>query len=164
MTAQKVPGEAKLREYLERGLTQAQIVDAWREDAAEDVSRSAIGMAIKRYGLKSARPRPRYEDMLPWRVREEHLMHYDARMLRLEARRRRGQELKPDELSRLQYWRDELAQPRPNEGAPNGCVIYYDENSAEGFLWIPREPEHGDDLIDRTNVRTTVRPSRRKRR
>lgn len=156
MTAQKVPGEAQLRKYLDRGLTQAQIVEAWREDSSEVVSRSAIGMAIKRYGLQSAHPRPRYEDTLPWRVREEHLMHYDARMLRLEARRRRGQALKPEDLSRLDYWRKELDRL--------DAVVYYDENSPEGFLWIPREPEHGTDLIDRSNVRQTVRPSRRKRR
>ena len=66
---QVAPGKAELAEMLRRKLTQAQIVAEWQERTGQKCSRSAIAMAIKRYGLESARPRPRYEELIPWKVR-----------------------------------------------------------------------------------------------
>lgn len=141
----KVPNKTQMRRYLSRGMTQQQIVEAWMEDGGEEVSRSAIAMAIERYGLKSAHPRPTHEDMLPWTVALEHRGHIDARMLRLEGRRRKGMPLTESQQRWLDQWKAELER--------KNAVVHYERTTAEGFFWIPRTDEHGDDLIDRSNAR-----------
>jgi hypothetical protein len=145
MTASKegvtrVPDKTKLKNYLAKGLTQAQIVEAWEKDSNIRVSRSAIGMAIKRYELVSSRPRPNYMDMIPWTVRGEHQMAWDARMLRLEARRRRGDELTDKEKRDLTHWRSRLDEA--------DAVIVYEPDSDEGFFWVPRTKDD-DDIVRR---------------
>ena len=136
----KVPDATELRHYLERGLTQAQIAAEWEKETGVRVSRSAIGMAIARYGLESARPRPRYEDTLPWRVDSNHVMHNDARMLRLEGRRRRGLPLSDDEKRWLHGWREALEEAR--------AVVTYNARTPEGFYWVHRK-DSDDDIIRR---------------
>lgn len=96
-------------------------------------------MAISRFGLESARPRPEYRSLLPWKLSEEHRHHIDARMLRLEGRRREGGKLSESEQRWLDNWKAEL--DRLN------AVVYYDRDTEEGFFWIPRE-EHHTDIID----------------
>lgn len=132
------------KNWLERktrdGLTQQQMVDAWEEDSGYRMSRSAIAMAMARYGVASAHPRPRYEDMLPWRVSDEHRMAADARLLRLEARRRKGEKLTADELRWLTGWRERLREAN--------AVIHYDPNTVEGFFWLERD-DSDDDIIRR---------------
>lgn len=141
--ARRVPDQTRLRRYLEQGLTQAQIVAAWGEESNVRVSRSAIAMAIKRYGLESAHSRPRYEDTLPWKVRVEHRMKYDARMLRLEARRRRGKALSDEDLRKLTAWRQQLEDAN--------AVVAYEPELPEGFVWVVRR-EDDDDIIRRGRV------------
>jgi hypothetical protein len=142
MTAPQVaPGKTELRRFLSRGLTQQQIVAEWERDSGHRVSRSTIAMAIARYGLNSAHPRPRYEDTLPWIVKEEHTYHRDARMLRLEGRRRSGRKLTTKERRLLQAWRDQLDEA--------GAVVHYDPDTEQGFWWVYRDPTDGDDIVRR---------------
>lgn len=145
MTTVTAPDKTTLRLYLEKGMTQKQIVDEWEEASGNRVSRSAIGMAIARYGLESAHPRGRYGDVIPWTVRTVHRNRYDLRMLRLEHKRRRGVKLTEEQRKRLNSWRKALDTPQ--EGAPLGAVVFYNPHTAQGFHWIPREPHHTD-IID----------------
>jgi len=140
----KVPNKTQLRRYLSKGLTQKEIVDLWEQESGERVSRSAIAMAIERYDLKSAHPRPTYPELLPWVIGEEHRQHLDARMLRLEGRRRAGRRLYEFEQRVLDQWKEALERAN--------AVIHYEKDTDEGFFWIPRTAEHGDDLIDRSNA------------
>lgn len=133
----KAPDKTKLRRYLERGMTQNEIAVAWEAESGVRVGRTTIAMAIERLGLSSAHPRPRYEDMLPWVVAEEHRMDWNARMLRLEGRKRAGQRLAADEQRWLQGWLAELDA--------EGAVVTYDRTL--GFQRVPRRP--GDDVIRR---------------
>ena len=136
MSTQLVPSKTEMRRYLQKGLTQAQIVDAWEADSGIRVSRAAIAMAIARYDLQSANARPRYEDMLPWKVRTEHRSDHNARMLRLEARRRRGQKLSREEKRWLDGYVAQLKER-------NAVVTYLPEL---GFLWVARS-DADDDMI-----------------
>lgn len=138
------PDKTTMKKYLERGLTQHQIVDEWEKDSGYRVSRSTIGMAIARYDLESARPRRRYEQMLPWTVHQRHVMAYDARMLRLEGRRREGLPISQQDLTRLQGWIEALRD--------SDAVIHYEPERVEGFVWVRRRPEDGDELIRRPAV------------
>ncbi|HKN44284.1 MAG TPA: hypothetical protein VJW23_10190 [Propionibacteriaceae bacterium] len=136
----RVPDKTQLKNYLAKGLTQQQIVDAWEVDSNIRVSRSAIGMAIRRYDLASSRPRPNYMEMIPWRIRWDHRMAWDVRMLRLEARRRRGEALTDKEKRDLTQWRSRLDEAN--------AVVIYERDTEEGFLWVGRTPED-DDIIRR---------------
>jgi hypothetical protein len=138
-----VPDKRKMEAYLKLGLSQQGIADQYEEDTGIKVSRSAIAMAIERYGLQSAQPRARYMDMVPWRLAPEHRMHTDARMLRLEGRRRRGAPLKEGELRRLDQWLTLLRE--------RDCVIHYDGRTARGFWWCPRTEEDSD-IVRRAKV------------
>lgn len=140
---QRVPGKAKLQSYLEQGLTQAQIVDAWDKESNYRVSRSAIGMAIERYGLKSAHPVPRYPELLPWVIERRHRDAAEARLLRFEGARRAGRPLRPMDEHWLDKWLKALAIPGPN--APDGHVVTY--STEKGFEWAPRRAYHTD-IID----------------
>lgn len=111
-------------------MTQKQMVEEWERESSIRVSRSAIAMAMAREGIPAQKPRPRYEDMLPWHVRSEHRMNAQARLLRLEGRRRKGGHLTDRELAWLTTWREELA-------AAN-AVIVYEPNTEEGFFWVVR--------------------------
>jgi len=136
----RAPNKTQLKNYLAKGLTQEQIVEAWERDSNIRVSRSAIGMAIKRYELASSRPRPNYMEMIPWTVRREHQMHWDARMLRLEARRRRGEALTDKEKRDLTQWRSRLDEA--------DAVVVYEPDSNEGFFWVQRLSTD-DDIVRR---------------
>lgn len=137
---QKGPGKTELRRYTEKGLTQAQIAEAWESDTGVRISRSTVAMALQRHGLTTQRPRPRYEDMLPWTVHEDHRMHWDARMLRLEGRRRRGMKMSDAEKRKLDHWKQELAH--------KNAVVTYDGATLEGFFWTPKKDDD-DDIIRR---------------
>ena len=131
-----VPNKTQMEGYLSRGLTQQQIADQYEEDTGIRVTRSAIGMAIERYGLSSNKARERYDDLLPWRVSREHSMDTEARLLRWEARRRRGLEVPPDKLGWLDNWLKELRQK-------NAVVDYRPEL---GFVWVERT-EDDEDIV-----------------
>lgn len=139
-----VPDKTTLKNYLAKGLTQAQVVDAWEKDSGNRVSRSAIAMAIERYGLKSNNPRVRHEDLLPWHVEMQHRHLSDARNLRSLGRKKQGRQLSENDAQRLEAWLQRLTEAN--------AVVRYDADTEEGFFWVPRLPEHGDDVIDRTNV------------
>ena len=140
-TQVRVPSKTQLAAYLRKGMTQQQIVDAWEAKTGVRVSRSAIAMAKARYGLETVgHTRPRYEDTVPWRVRVEHTLHNDARMLRLEGRRRQGRRLTEKELRWLEAWLRDLREA--------DAVVHYDPYTEEGFWWMRREPED-DDIVRR---------------
>ena len=129
-------------------MTQAQIVDAWERDGGMRVSRSTIAMAIKRADLEAAHPRPRYEDLLPWHVRDEHRNHIEARMLRLLGRQRNGLPIKDEEARWLKNWLESLQEAN--------AVVTYDAETDEGFFWTNREPTD-EDVIRRPSRRTMGR-------
>jgi hypothetical protein len=91
----------------------------------------------------------RHSDLIPWKLEPEHVYRPEARLLRLEGRRRAGHVLREDELKWLENWKAELAEAK--------AVIHYDKDTEEGFFWVtrsdPRVVTNGkDDLIDRSNA------------
>lgn len=133
----KAPPKARLLEYLEQGLTQQEMAEAWGKETGEEIARSTISVAMARHELSGPK-RERFGDLLPWSLRSEHRYHRDARYLRLESRRRRGGALTDAELRRLNAWRRELDDRE--------AVVYYDPDSPGGWWWIKRKP-FDEDLI-----------------
>lgn len=149
--ARRVPDSDQLRAYLDRGLTHAEIAEAWLKDSGTRVSRSTVSMAVARFGLKDHSPRAhmRHSDLIPWKLEAEHVYRPEARLLRLEGRRRAGHALREDELRWVENWKQELSEA--------GAVIHYDPDTEDGFFWVdrtdPRVVTQGkDDLIDRSNT------------
>ena len=138
------PSKEQLKQYLAQGLTQKQIAEKWEEDSGQRVTRNAITMAMAREGLTPNNPVPRYTDLLPWKVKMEHLRHYHARMLRAESRIRRlktekAKKADPD-YRRLQSWKQDLAD--------SNAVVMYDPETPDGFYWTYRQ-DGDDDIIRR---------------
>ena len=131
-----VPDKTQMEAYLRAGLSQAQIARQYEEDTGIRVSRAAIGMAINRYGLSSNKPSFRYEDLLPWHLKPEHTMHTEARLLRLEARRRRGLPLSETDLKWLDSWLKEMRE--------QNAVVTYNPDTEDGFFWVERTAEDND--------------------
>lgn len=134
------PPKAKLEQYIREGLTQQQMADRWSEEGNVSITRSTIAMAMSRYGLKSARPRDRYTDMIPWTLRTEHTMAAETRLLRLEARRRRGDDISERDRVWLSNWLTELDKDQK--------VLIYDDRTPRGWWYLPRTDED-DDIIRR---------------
>ncbi|MER7109676.1 hypothetical protein [Streptomyces sp. NPDC000229] len=87
----------------------------------------------------------RADDLIPWKVKAEHRHLYPAIMLRAEARLRAGRELNERDTKRLANWKQTLEEDK--------LVVHYDEDTTEGFFYVPREP--GDaDLIRAPKLKT----------
>ena len=139
------PDKAALKAYLAQGLTQEEIAHAWASEGHELVTRNAIGMAMRSFGLTATNAKPRYRDLIPWRVAHEHRMAYDLRMLRAESRRRKAPRKREFDVSdfdaqRLISWKRQLVEM-------NAVVGY---NRSLGFVWMTRdENDEPKDLIRR---------------
>lgn len=131
-----VPDPTTLRLWLQEGLTHQQIADRQFALTGKRVSRASVSAAVSRLGL--SRPTPRYIDEIPWRVKEEHIRAYPARMLRLLGRHRRGLHLKQEEAARLDRWLRLL-----EDYGGTGAVVAYDPDDpdGEGFWYAARRQD-----------------------
>lgn len=141
----KGPDKAALKAYLAQGLTQEEIAHRWASEGNELVTRNAIGMAMRSFGLTATNAKPRYKELIPWRVAHDHRMAYDLRMLRAEARRQRAPRKKEFDVSdfdgqRLISWKKQLSD--------SNAVVGYNRNL--GFVWCVRDDrDDPQDLIRR---------------
>lgn len=121
-----LPDTQRLVALREEGLTYKQIA-AWVEQhTGEKVSPASVGAALSRAG--KTRGIPRYEQHLPWVVRQEHATHYAARMLRLLGRRDQGLPVGEDWEKRLDAWLDQLRGEH--------AVVTYVPDSVDGFYYV----------------------------
>lgn len=132
---QQIPGKEVLQRWLAEDLTQQQIVERIADEYHEDVTRAAVGQAISRYGL-NRRDYTRYDSHLPWKMSDGHNMQYQARMLRLLARRHMMNELTAEETRRLDSWLIKIEE--------SDAVVGYDPH--KGFAYIPRRAGDPDDI------------------
>lgn len=119
-----------------RGLSQHEMVAAWEKESGVRISRSTIAMAMRRYDIEAHHPYTRNGELIPWKLAPQHRMASDARLLRLEGRRRRGEELKERDLRWLSGWLNRLREA--------DAVVTYHPDTVEGFHWTPRKPDDTD--------------------
>lgn len=128
---------------LERGMTHKEIAEAVSKQTGHLVRRSTVSAAIHRAGLSG--PSKRYGDEIPWVVREEHLTHYAARMLRLLGRRRAGIQNSEEMDARLDSWLAMLEE--------HHAVVTYLPETAEGFFYVDGEPnEDGIPILEEVDI------------
>lgn len=134
----KIPDVNQLLTWREQGWTHQRMAEHIYETTGELVSRSTISAALSRAGKSSNKPR--YKDVLPWRVREIHAREYPARMLRALGRRLAGTELDERDDQRLESWLTALADA-------NAVVGYDPDNDKQGFHYIDPSGDDGSDGI-----------------
>lgn len=118
---------------LQRGMTHQEIAEAVSRDTGHHVKRSTVSAALHRAGLTGRAKK--YPDEIPWTVKEEHLTHYAARMLRLLGRRRAGIQNSAEMDQRLDAW---LAQLRDSNS-----VVVYVPKTEQGFFYVDGEWKNG---------------------
>lgn len=134
----KVQNEREAIRWIEDGKSYAWIVEKYLEKYKIQTTVSMWATFRHRHGLD--RQITRDTNLIPWTVRPEHRWKYPLTMLRFEARRREGHELKPDQQTRLDSWKQKLEEKER--------VVYYDPDTEAGFFLVPRE-ERDTDLIRR---------------
>lgn len=147
MAAQRLlPDGSELLRMVRAGMTQQEIADETYQRTGQKVTRAAVSAALARAGAPPMRNR--YPELLPWRVKVEHDNHYALRMLRAEARQRRGEELPEREVTRLETWKQTLTQ--------NGVVVHYDPDAPGGFFYVKARKNVDTDLIRVPGEKTRV--------
>lgn len=146
MPAGKIVDETEVIRWFEEGRTYAWMVEEYKRKYNIDTVPSLWGNFRRRRGL--ARRIVRNDDLIPWAVEEKHRWAYAVQMLRSEARRREGKELREIERLRLDAWLNGLER--------DNLVIHYDPDTEEGFFYIPREKQDTD-IIRRPTTGLTQR-------
>lgn len=140
MPAKILPSKAELQKMLEAGMTHSEIADAIARETGHPVKRSSVSAAVHRAGLSGQAKK--YADEIPWTVKERHLTHYAARMLRALGRRRAGIQNSEEMEQRLDSWLEMLRS--------NRSVVVYLPSTNEGFHYIDGRFNDQDIPIDTT--------------
>lgn len=117
------------RRLLDEGLGPKEIANVLREQHHIDVTPEAVSMWRLRRGLDPRRPR--YEELIPWRVAVSHANLHAVKMLRLEARRRHGDPITGRQAQQLESFLGRLAELN--------AVVAYNRDTEQGFHLVPRE-------------------------
>ena len=117
-------------------MTHQQIADWTYRHMGNKVARSTVSAALTRMG---ATDRVRYDEVIPWRVKQEHDGHYALVMLRYYARARRSKSMTDDAIARLESWLDKMSSLN--------CVVTYVPDSPDGFYYVPRIASDSDSII-----------------
>lgn len=133
----KIQDAAEVIRWYNDGWTYQEMVDEYRRKYGIEMSVSGFSDFRARMGLK--RRLVRSQELIPWRVAEQHRHTYDLSMLRAEARRRAGRKLLNGDDRRLERW---LGWMRDND-----VVIHYDPDTVDGFFYVPRRPGVDVDII-----------------
>lgn len=144
MPARLIP-DSEVDQLMRQGLTDREIADFLYKEHNISVTPNAIVAWRRRHGKKPKRPR--YNDLLPWRVREEHIYDYIPRLLRFEARMRQGLPVAPKDQANVRLFKQKL------DGAfPGGGVVHYDPDTEQGWWVVERRPGIDTDLIRNPEV------------
>lgn len=137
MPRSKIVNEQEVIRWFEEGRSYNWMVEEYEKKYNLQVTPSMFGNFRMRRGLD--RRISRDETLIPWEVKREHRWHYPLAMLRVEARRREGRELRETDAQRLANWKQSLAE--------QDLVVHYDPDTEEGFFYVPRRQGIDTDLI-----------------
>lgn len=146
MGASKIVNEQEVIRWFEEGRTYDWMSQQYLEKYNIETVPSLWGNFRRRRGL--ARRITRNDELIPWFVKEEHRWAYPLAMLRVEARRREGRELRETDRTRLDSWLLMLEEQK--------AVVHYDPDTEEGFFYVPRT-KADQDIIRAPKAKTTLR-------
>ncbi|MGP3686256.1 hypothetical protein ACTVZO_16375 [Streptomyces sp. IBSNAI002] len=147
MPASKIVDEQEVIGWFRDGKTYPEMIAIYEEKYGIQTTAPMWSSFRRRRGLD--RRNLRADDLLPWKMKEEHRHHYPPIMLRIEARLReeraaleRGEEPKKRvserDKKRLASWKNGL------KADGHDLVVHYDADTEEGFFLVPRRPEDTD--------------------
>jgi len=132
-----LPPIDQLQRWVEEGYTHEQITDLILIHTGQKVSRSTVSVALMR--ANKTKPKARFDEELPWKVKSQHLARYPARMLRVLARVRRGIDVPELEHHKLELWLAKISE--------HNIVVAYDPESRPGFFYCPKKRGDGKNDI-----------------
>ena len=130
----KIVNEQEVLRWFAEGKTYQWMVEEYRRKYDVETNASMWGNFRHRRGL--TRRKTQNDDLIPWKLRDEHRFAYPALMLRLEARRREGKTIRAVDQGRLTNWLQRLDD--------DGVVVAYDPDDDEGFSYVPRDDQDTD--------------------
>lgn len=131
-TGEKTIDRATLKRYISEGLTLTEMSERFQKEFGVRRARTSFSAAMQRFNLKSPHPKTRHKATLPWRVKSEHGMAYEARMLRLLGRRKANLPLSQADTTRLDGFLRELERDHK--------VVHYDPLTPQGFWFVEKLP------------------------
>lgn len=138
MPANKIlPDKQTLEHWInDEGLTHQQCADRIYEQTGEKVGRSAISVAVHRYGI--TKEGARYKEYIPWKVSMYHIRAYPLRMLRLMGRAaQRGPDaLDARETKMLSNWLEKINEMN--------VIVAYDPDDDQGVHYIDAQYKDHD--------------------
>ncbi|QTE28059.1 hypothetical protein [Pengzhenrongella sicca] len=149
MPATKIQDESEVVRWFNEGRTYAWMTEEYERKYNIQTVPSLWGNFRRRRGL--TRRIVRDDDLIPWAVNEAHRWAYPLALLRMEARARAGYQLTATDRSRLRSWNEKLVS--------QDLVVHYDDDTDEGFFYVPRRPGVDLDLIRQPERKTTTRPA-----
>jgi hypothetical protein len=136
VSADKLQNADEFAQWYREGRTYQWIIDKYLEKYDIKISSGTISNWRVRLDLTDTRRITRNRDLIPWAVKREHRHLLPAEMLRMEARRREGREMREGMVERLDEWLEWL-----NE---TNAVVHYDPDTEPGWWYVPRERRDKD--------------------
>ncbi|WP_207207318.1 hypothetical protein [Xylanimonas protaetiae] len=144
----KIVDEREVIRWIEEGRTYRWIQEEYRRKYGIETGLAMWSNVRLRRGLE---PRiARDDQLIPWEVALQHRSNYNLAMLRVEARRRAGLDLRETDQRRLDSWLRHVAEVN--------AVVLYDPQTPDGFSLVPRET--GDDDLIRQPTDARLRTKR----
>ncbi|MDH6462042.1 hypothetical protein M2302_002217 [Micromonospora sp. A200] len=137
MPARKIQNEQEVLRWFEEGRSYQWMIDEYKRKYNIETVPSLWGNFRRRKGLESRYTRN--DELIPWALRDEHRWLFPAMMLRTEARRREGKELREEDATRLSAFVARLKNKK--------LVVHYDPDTEEGFFYVPAREGIDTDLV-----------------
>lgn len=135
-STRKLPSIDVLTALREAGQSNNKIAEQYGTTA------EAVRQAFARAKLPTARePRMNHRELIPWRVRSDHLQHTLVKRLRLYGRFQKGAQLDHVQQTTLDNWL-KFMEGDNDRGVP--LAVHYDYSDPEGFWLEPRRPGDRD--------------------
>lgn len=150
MAKSKIRDTSEVKRWYEEGRTYSWMVQEYQRKYHEEVTASMFSNFRARHGLK--RRIARDDGLIPWEVKHEHRWGYPLAILRVEARRRGGFELRQQDAERLEAFKQKLSE--------DGVVVHYEPRTKQGWWLMPRRPGVDLDLIREPEHGQTKRHNR----
>ena len=134
----KIQNVAQFIRWYNEGLSYTEMADRWMKENDDVITPTAFSNLRIRLGL-GPRLATRDRDLIPWDVREQHLVLLPMRMFHAKTRRDRRLPVNPDQLQRLLEWEKLLKE--------QNLVVHYEPNTDQGFFYVPAREGIDNGLI-----------------
>ncbi|MFE0771955.1 hypothetical protein [Streptomyces sp. NPDC058861] len=134
MPASKIQDKTEVLRWFREKRTYDWMVQQYKEKYGISTTVPMWAAFRRRNGLD--RRNARADDLIPWKLREDHRHLYPVMMLRAEGRLRAKKPVSEAIMKKLASWKQSLEE--------DNLVVHYDPDTEDGFFYIPREDQDTD--------------------